>query len=84
MGVLSTLVDYMSAPTIIVLLFTCTVYLFVQNRLCNTDDFPFINKYSSDWTNKKAKAAFAQDASGLIRDGFAKVSSAVRATSMRF
>ncbi|KAF3031270.1 hypothetical protein E8E11_000018 [Didymella keratinophila] len=69
-GVLSTLADYASAQTIALLLFTCIACLFLQDQFLKTDDFLLINKFPSDWTHKKAKAAFAQDADGLIRDGF--------------
>ncbi|KAF3042928.1 hypothetical protein E8E12_007216 [Didymella heteroderae] len=72
MGVLSTFADSAFTPTVILLLLFCTAYLFLRSQLLETDEYPIINKYPFDWTHRKAKAVFAQDASGLIRDGFAK------------
>ena len=75
MSVLATLADYVTAQTVFLLLFPCAIYFLAQYNYGKSDEFPLINKFHSDWGHKKAKAAFIQDAGGLVRDGFLKVNS---------
>lgn len=58
----------------LVLLLLGLVYFYLVKPFWYPPEFPIINKYSRDWTGKKANAAFVRDARGLIHEGFRRVS----------
>ena len=82
MSFLATLAEYLSAQNIALLFIACIACRLLLDMCAAPNDFPLVNKYPSDWTHKKAKAAFAQDARGLIRYGFVKVGAALNGTSL--